>query len=491
MYSVDLTVYEDISIFFIKDLKNMTEAVVVPHPSGDVPLPPPQVLQYDCMATVIAKGPSPRRTPETLSNQFGGGPGGPGRSGIRSPTSTYNSGDQMFLGTPPRVPVTARAPLHSTPPINLYAPIPSPRALTAAPETHALGVEVARLSEENKRAEGSLTAMASQNVILQNENTKLREEMITTEAIRAGRESELLSELDAMRAQLMSVEHHVAVTEGRFAGLLEATRQEWKTESVLGGRAEAARLTANLIEVQSSRTLLDEKELEIQHLNTQIGKHDTLLLKANAEFTAKLKKAELKNEGTEAQILQLTSALESLQNVVEQKNDFKGEMQDKVIRATRETQERDTIISGLNSQIDKLKQRDLYRERELEADRAALADELHAAGAQSLEDIKFAAVKERERCEHEIIAAKQRETDFQYKIDALNQDNEIAAQEVSKIQLEYDRSIIKISELNANIQQDKDTHRREISELKELMDGQKKELERHWQTYGRVGGAPK
>eukprot|EP01060_Flectonema_neradi_P024090 TRINITY_DN3262_c1_g1_i1.p1 TRINITY_DN3262_c1_g1~~TRINITY_DN3262_c1_g1_i1.p1 ORF type:complete len:481 (+),score=115.57 TRINITY_DN3262_c1_g1_i1:33-1445(+) len=466
----------------------MSESVGVPHPMSEVALP--QAVMVESPATVIARGPSPRRAPETPPSLQFGGPGGPGRS-VKSSPHTYNP----VIGTPPRVPPPAPTRvLRTTPPVVPYPNVSSPTtpAPVPSPNILSLELEIANLKEDNKRIavlEGSLNAMASQNVVLQNENTKLREDMAASDAMRSNREGELLTELDAMRAQLISLEHHMAVTEGRFTGLLEATRQEWKTEAALGGRAEAARLTANLIEVQSSKTLIEEKELEIQKLRSHIEQHDALLLKANAEFTAKIQKAEIKSEGAEAQILQLTSALESLQKVVEKKTDFKNEMQDKVTRATRETQERDAMIAGLNSQLDKLKQMDLHRERQLEAERAALANELQAAGAQSLEDIKLAAVKERERCEAAIAANLQREKDLEYKIEALAQDKDIAAQETTKIQLEYDKSLIKISELTTAIQQDKIAHKQQVAEMKELMDAQKKELEKHWQQYGRVGGA--
>ena len=153
--------------------------------------------------------------------------------------------------------------------------------------------EIGEIRPLQQQSEGPANVLAARNVTLCEENARMREDLAGLRRRHEQREAELLAELDELRASFQSVEQHVFVTEGRFAGLLEAARKEWAAEAAMGGRAEAARLTTSLVEVRSAEKLLQQREEHILRLQGDIENHDTAILKADAMYESKLNKAEV------------------------------------------------------------------------------------------------------------------------------------------------------------------------------------------------------
>ena len=233
----------------------------------------------------IVAQPSPRRASGSAVGGpyagFGGaGPGGGGGSRAGSLSAASPKHPLPVLPTSPALRSPHQhADHHHHHHGHLLAPPPPPPSLPL------------RGSDERER--GSSGALAARNVLLETENAGLRQEQAELHRGFAHREAALVGEVDEMRGALAALEQHMLVTEGRFTGLMEAARKEWAAEAAMGGRAEAARLTASLVEMKASEKLLADQDVEIERLKSMMGAHDSDILKANAAYKEKLAKAEV------------------------------------------------------------------------------------------------------------------------------------------------------------------------------------------------------
>eukprot|EP01059_Diplonema_ambulator_P015167 TRINITY_DN26273_c0_g1_i1.p1 TRINITY_DN26273_c0_g1~~TRINITY_DN26273_c0_g1_i1.p1 ORF type:complete len:279 (+),score=122.20 TRINITY_DN26273_c0_g1_i1:22-837(+) len=246
----------------------------------------------------------------------------------------------------------------------------------------------------------------------------------------------------------------------------------------MGGRAEAARLTATLHEVEASKELLKAKDEEIAKLRSQVATHDATLVKMEAAFTQKLNAVDIKAATSEAQASQLASALESLQAVVREQADFKAEMQAKLDAACKEVNERDTLIHGVQKQLEAASRSEQERESQREIERDRLAKELEAIGARSLDDLRDAHEMEKSRYEAIIARLTNDAEDAKMKLGTLVNSRD---SEYKEMQTARDR----LAEVEVVLEREREAFKKEMSEMKEALELQKMEVERYWQTYGK------
>eukprot|EP01064_Diplonema_japonicum_P005115 TRINITY_DN13422_c0_g1_i3.p1 TRINITY_DN13422_c0_g1~~TRINITY_DN13422_c0_g1_i3.p1 ORF type:complete len:402 (+),score=130.04 TRINITY_DN13422_c0_g1_i3:419-1624(+) len=357
----------------------------------------------------------------------------------------------------------------------------SPSCAVRSPRRVAMSVEPPEMfrspSERTDRGD-QIPFLAARINLLEKEKITLKDELTTTKHAAHQREEQLVGELSLMRTALLELEHHVAVTQGRFSGLLEAARQDWQAEAALGGRAEAARLTTTLHEVEASKELLHTRDMEIAKLNALIETHDSGMLKMEASYKQKLSTMEIKAATSEAQASQLASALESLQTVVREQGDYKAEMQEKLDTACKEVNERDTLINGVQKQLETSKLREEERAAERERERTELEAELQAIGARSIDQVKESYEMEKTRHEAMLNQAAQKEEDLRMKMATLTNSKETEYQELLNIKN-------RLADTEVTLERERETFKREMSAMQESLEMQKLEVQRYWQTYGK------
>ncbi|KAJ9449786.1 hypothetical protein DIPPA_35724 [Diplonema papillatum] len=225
---------------------------------------------------------------------------------------------------------------------------PRSAALLASP-----GLEMAQpppTIAEQLHDETSRVILA-RNIVLEDEVVRLRHELTEAQIVHSEHEKELVTELGTMRSCLQTLEHQLAVAEGRCTGLIDAARKQIAEEVTMGGKSEAARLMLQLAEVHASQALLAEKEAEVERLKADKETHDALLLKADSKHLAKVEMLEMRASTAETQATELATALGSLQTLVREQAAFKNEMQDKLQAKCREVSERDRMLSSLQRRL--------------------------------------------------------------------------------------------------------------------------------------------